>query len=822
MSLRWIFLILCVLLMASRAVAAEGMVLSEQERAWVASHPVVRIQMSSVLPPFEFRHDGRWQGLAYDHLMAACEQIGLRVEVTGLTWTEALGRIGAGDGVDLLLAVTSSPERARQMLLTRPYLAFPQVIIADRNRAFISALGDLRTATIAVERDYVMAGWLRRDLPHAHLLVVDDTPQALAAVATGRAEAYVGNLAVASYLIERKGLVNLGVVAPSGYGDDEFAMGVRTDWPELVALLDRAFAEMSHDQRQSLRQNWLAVRYEHGLRYGDVLLWVLAVAGVALVFIVQLRRMVKSGTAELAREVALRREREANLAEAQRIAHLGSWTSEIATGDLAWSAEAMRIFAWSSERRPSGADHLRMVHPDDRDRLVRHQGAVLAGDATNDIEYRIIRPDGEVRRLLQRCSLVRDDQGTPVRVQCIVLDITERKRAEDERARLEQSLRHAEKLRMVGQLAGGIAHDFNNLLAGITGHAELLQLALATESTPRADGMRRHASGILTAAGRAAAITAQLRIHTRREAVLTTTVDLHALIHETVELVRRGTDSTVEIRLVLQAARYVVVGDAALIQTALANLALNARDAMPTGGTLTIATELAEIAGEPPGAQGFDLRPGPHIVIAIADTGIGMDEAVRSRLFEPFFTTKAVGRGTGLGLANVHACVRSHHGAIAVESARGKGTTFHVYLPLSAQPVVVAKTTGLPEGGEGRILLVDDDATLREVSADMLRALGYTVEVADGGEAAEALLRTASASFALVIVGMHMPGMDGEPFIVRLRAIDPEVRVLLCSGAFRDGRTQSIAAADGFLQKPYDLAELADRVASTMRRPGSS
>jgi PAS domain S-box-containing protein len=807
-------LVLC-LGLAALTMAADSLTLSPTERDWVARHPVVRIQMSDVSPPFEFRADGRWQGLAYDSLLAACRRIGLQVQVTGMPWAKALEGVGTGTGVDLLLAVTSSPERASQMLLTKPYLAFPQVIIADRHHTFISGLADLRGSSIAVERDYVMEGWLRRDLPSARLLVVDDSLPALSAVATRRADAYVGNLAVASYLIDRHGLVNLGVAAPSGYGDEEFAMGVRKDWPELVALLDRAFAEMPPEELLKIRQPWLSVRYEHGLRYADIAMWVLIVSGVLLVFIVQLRRMVRHRTAELAHEVALRREREVHLAEAQRIAHLGSWTRNLASGGIVWSEEIRRIFGWPAGRPATAVEHLDVIHPEDRGRLAEHLRNVVEGGQPDDLEFRITRPSGEVRHLIQRCHLL-DGEGGERRVQGIVQDVTARKLAEDERVRLERSLQHAEKLRVLGQLAGGIAHDFNNMLGGITGHAELLKVAVAGGQALPAEHVRRHAAGILSAAERAAAITTQLRVHARRDGMDAAPVDVHVLISETAELVRRGAGPGIDVRLDLQSPASIVNGEAALIQTALANLAINARDAMPSGGILVISTGQVQLTGELAAGRSFGIKPGRHLTITVADNGAGMDAGVLTRLFEPFFTTKEYGKGTGLGLANVLACVRSHSGGIEVESRPGHGTTFRLYLPLAEISQVPARIQEVVHG-QGLILLVDDDPMLREVTSEMLRTLGYAVTVVEDGVHAEAAFRAQEPRFDLVIADMLMPGMDGRTLIGHLRAIDPRARILIASGAFEDGPAHPIAEADGFLEKPFDLIRLAQRVAETLR-----
>ncbi len=659
------------LLASAAAWGADDFALSPSEQAWVAAHPVVRIQMGDDSPPFEFRRDGRWQGLAYDHLLAACRRIGIRVEVQEITWEKALAGIATGDGLDLILAVTRSPERERQMLLTKGYLSFPQVIIADRHRRFISGLADLQQATVAVEHSYVMEEWLRRDLPQARLLTPNDTLPALQAVSVGRADAYVGNLATASWLIEQHGLVNLGVVAPSGYGDEEFAMGVRRDWPEFIGLLNRALAEMPDAERQTIRQRWLRVRYDHGLRPLDIALWVLGAASVLLLFIIQLRRMVAARTRDLAREVALRRQREEQLAEAQRIAHLGSWIRDLADGALETSPELRRIVGWPPDRPLTLAAFLEAVPAGDRERLMAVHRAEAEGRDPGDFDYRIIRPTGEVRHVLRRSTVVRDDTGRPVRILGVLLDITERNR-------LEERLRLAQRMESLGQLAGCVAHDFNNVLTGVLGYTELMRRR-TTEPA-----VLDFADRIAGAVGQATTLTTRLLTFARQGATTAEPFDAHDAIAAVVDLFQAARPGQIEVIRDLAARRHRLHGFAGQFQSSLLNLCINARDAMPDGGTLTIATATEPIS-DPVLFAPFQVAAGEYLRVTITDTGSGMEPAVLARCLEPLFTTKGE-RGTGLGLSSVQACIVEHHGALRIASAPGQGTCVSLWLPLADRP----------------------------------------------------------------------------------------------------------------------------------------
>jgi two-component system, cell cycle sensor histidine kinase and response regulator CckA len=668
----WIASVVLIVMGVSALRAAERLELTAAERAWIAEHPVVRIQMGDASPPFEFKAGGKWQGLAYDHLLAACDRLGLRVEVIDVTWEQALASISNGRGVDLLLAVTRSPEREQQMLLSKPYLAFPQVIVADRHRQFISGLADLRQATVAVERDYVMESWLRRDLPQARFFTARDSLDVLVGVSQGQADAYVGNLALASWLIEKHGLVNLGVVAPSGYGDEEFSLGVRRDWPELVSLLDRALDSLTDVERRDLRQRWLTVRYEFGLRPLDIALWVCVVAAVALLFIVQLRRMVNARTRELAREVELRREGEARVRRLIELApeaivlldpHSGRFIEANPEAERVYGVPRAQIIGaspegFSPELQPDGELS--------RDKAQRVTAEAMAGRQPI-FPWMHVHPDGtkvpcEVRLIALPW------EGTTV-IRCSVLDMRERQRH-------EEILRRTETLSSLGQLAGSIAHDFNNQLFGITGLAELIPRA-PTKEKAEALTNKLHA-----AIQQARELTGRLLAFARRGNESPVLVDVHVPTTSAIELFVASRPGAIEVVQNLRAEQSTVRGFPSLLQNAILNLCFNARDAMAGTGRIEIRSEnrsldeaaLASLAPYP-------LKPGEYLHLTVKDHGLGMTPEVLARCREPLFSTKG-DKGTGLGLSGVHNCMLTHGGAVHIDSVPGRGTEVHLWLPL--------------------------------------------------------------------------------------------------------------------------------------------
>jgi PAS domain S-box-containing protein len=392
-------------------------------------------------------------------------------------------------------------------------------------------------------------------------------------------------------------------------------------------------------------------------------------------------------------------------------------------------------------------------------------------------------------------------------------DISERKQA-------EERLRQGQKMDAIGQLAGGVAHDFNNMLGGISGAAELLLLQLPVDAP-----QRKYARTILEAAGHAADLTGKLLAFSRKGRVVSSTLDLHAPIRAAIALLERSIDRRIRIETDFASAALRVVGDAALLQSMFLNLALNARDAMPEGGTLRFASGTMVLDAAACGRLAPAVAPGDYHFVEVSDTGHGMTSEVQRQIFEPFFTTKGVGKGTGLGLAAVYGTVREHQGVITVESRPGAGTRFRIHLPAAAEGQADAAVAGerVVRGG-GRILVVDDEALIRELARESLELLGYEVLTAANGSQAIETFRRAPEAVALVILDMVMPELNGRDTFLRLREIDPAVRVLFSSGYAREEKMSDLLAlgAMGFVQKPYRIADLSVAVARALGSEGGA
>ena len=421
-------------------------------------------------------------------------------------------------------------------------------------------------------------------------------------------------------------------------------------------------------------------------------------------------------------------------------------------------------------------------------------------------DFRLVRADQEVRDV----ELAATADFLPGSHLVVLRDITERRQ-------LEAQLRQSQKMEAVGRLAGGIAHDFNNLLAVISGYTELLLPSLSAEGPQRA-----RAQGILSAVDRAAGLTRQLLAFSRRQVLQPKVFDLNAVVAEVAKMARRLIGEDVELLTHLDPQLGRLKADPGQIEQVLMNLLVNARDAMPQGGTVSVETGNvvldAAYVREHLGA-----RPGRFVVLRVSDTGFGMSPETQRHIFEPFFTTKEKGKGTGLGLATVYGIVKQSDGYIWVDSQPGHGTRFQIFLPrVDAQAETVSPVvTDTDLGGTETVLLVEDEEMLRSMAQEILVASGYHVLTASSGEEAMAVAGAHAGPIHLLLTDVVMPGMSGRQLARRLKPLRPETRVLYASGYTDDAIVQHGVLEPGaaFLQKPFTLAALSQKVREVLRSP---
>ncbi|MGH3103162.1 MAG: PAS domain S-box protein, partial [Gaiellaceae bacterium] len=521
--------------------------------------------------------------------------------------------------------------------------------------------------------------------------------------------------------------------------------------------------------------------------------------------------------ADAQRELEERREAEEALRKSQELyrAIVESSADVIALLDLDGTALYVspaheRVLGYRQDEL-IGRAVLEHVHPDDVERAAVTIAASVGGEAQrSETVTRFRHKDGHWIDMEGVTSVVRNEAGEPEMILTIARDVTERNRAAEDKAKLEEELRQAQKMEAVGRLAGGVAHDFNNLLTAITGYGDLA-LARLDEDSPA----RRNVEEMKRAGERAAALTRQLLAFSRKQVLQPKVLDLNDVVGGLEGMLARVLGEDVELATGLEPELGRTRADPGQIEQVVLNLAINARDAMPRGGRLTITTSNVELddffVAVHPGAT-----PGQFVQLAVSDTGEGMDRETLGRVFEPFFTTKPPGQGTGLGLSTVYGIVSQTGGQIWAYSEPGRGTAFKVYLPrvwdVAADREEQRAQPGL--GGTETVLLVEDEAIVRSLVREMLERAGYTVlEAADGDEAA-ALADEHAGAIDLLMTDVVMPGVGGQQLAARMLQERPGLRVLFTSGYTEAAiMHHGVLAPDtAFLEKPFTAVDLGRKV----------
>jgi PAS domain S-box-containing protein len=529
-----------------------------------------------------------------------------------------------------------------------------------------------------------------------------------------------------------------------------------------------------------------------------------------------LEEEVAKRTAALTAEIAARERAQAELAEALREGQsiMETVPDVLYTLDLdgklvKWNRRlesATGLSAASLRNSPLAA----LVAEEERSALAEAvRDAYQKGLA--ELTAHLLTRDGSVIAYGWTAAPLKDAGGQVVGLTGVGRDLSEHRR-------LEEQLRQSQKMEAVGQLAGGVAHDFNNLLMVITGHGELMRRRLG-EDDPRRRGLEE----MLRAAERAAALTHQLLAFSRKQVLNPSVIDLNAVVADMDKLLRRLIGEDVELVTSLAPGLGSVRADRTQIEQVVVNLAVNARDAMPRGGKLTLETANVELDDGYASAD-IGVRPGPYVMIAVSDTGLGMDEATRARIFEPFFTTKEPGRGTGLGLSTVHGIVKQSGGEIWVYSEPGRGTTFKVYVPRSSERAALVRprpaSAEAPRGSE-TVLLVEDDEPVRALVCEALEEHGYAVLRASNGGEGLLVAERFEGPIHLVVTDVVMPDTTGPELAERLATRRPEIRILFLSGYTDDAivRHGLLAPGMSFLQKPFTPQALARRVREVLDAP---
>jgi PAS domain S-box-containing protein len=453
-----------------------------------------------------------------------------------------------------------------------------------------------------------------------------------------------------------------------------------------------------------------------------------------------------------------------------------------------------------------------------RDDVIRATQLSIQGMEQPSYEVKLRHKNGTVFTFEVKEYPIFNDYGEPVGVEGLARDITARKRADAERDALQEQLLQSQKMEAVGQLAGGIAHDFNNILAVMLGSAELVLRRIPTD-----DPNRERVQKILDSGRRAKDLTLQMLTFSRKDKLHVQSVPINELTEELTDMLQRGISKKIVIKKDFSPEPPIVTVDVNQVIQALLNICINASDAMGKAGTLTIATS-EETVSESVARGVSGAKPGAYGVVTVRDTGPGIPQDVKARIFEPFFTTREQGKGTGLGLSVALGIIHNHEGFITVDSEPDKGACFKVFLPIGTEESRIAKRAASPvqEHKQGAtVLLIDDNAEFLQMGEDILTVLGYKAIKARSGREALSLYSDHRGRVDLVILDMMMPEMDGSDVFDALTSLDPQVKIVLCSGYSLEGVAGRLLkdGAAAFLQKPFDIKEFSEILSHVVSSP---
>ena len=473
---------------------------------------------------------------------------------------------------------------------------------------------------------------------------------------------------------------------------------------------------------------------------------------------------------------------------------------------------AFNNFGYTQQDLKKGLKSFDMIIPKDRERAQDNVTKILTGEKSGINEYTALRKDGSIFPVMIHSAPI-FKEGKPVGLRGFMVDITDRKKAEEERRKLEVQFQQAQRFEALGTLAGGIAHDFNNLLMNIQGNTSLMLFEI--EGThPFFEPLKKIEKQVKSGAQ----LTRQMLGYARKGKFNVKSVDLNQIVDESADTFGR-TRKEITIYREFDNDLFPVEADQGQIEQVLLNLYVNAADAMPGGGKLILKTKNETHLNIK--SNHYDPRPGKYVQLTITDSGTGIDNQTLERIFDPFFTTKGMGRGTGLGLASVYGIIKSHDGYIDVTSEKGHGTTFTIFLPASENDVEgTADTAAKLIKGSGTLLVVDDEELVLKVGVNMLEKLGYTVLGAKNGTEAVDIFKANKDKIQMVILDIIMPDMGGGEVYDKIKAINPEVKVLLSSGYSVDGQAIELLerGCDGFMQKPFTMEELSGKITQIMKK----
>jgi PAS domain S-box-containing protein len=819
-------ILVCFLAATQPVLAQSGGFLTAEERSWLAAHPRIRLAPDPDFPPVEFFDEkGAYRGIAAENLALIEKNLGVQFEVQHLkSWDEVIANAKNREA-DLLGAATETPQRLAYLLFTRPFIELPAVIIVRDRVVGSLTLDDLAGMRVAVVSSYGVHDYLVNHYPRLRLDPVPNAETGLRKVSFGLVDAFVEVVAIASYTIERTGITNLRIAGDSGFVY-RLAFAVRSDWPELRSILDKSLSQIAPSQKMAIQSEWIHLRDDSKGPRKEI--WLAILGAVTLVTLLvlaanlSLRKLVRRRTRELQKELGERRAAEAALLQSEATLTSILKTAPAGIGmvrgdDLVWVSDPMvEMTGYSREELTSQGSQLLYEEVEESQRVDRLQRQQIHERGLSAIDTRWKRKGGRIIDVHLRSNTLEAGSFTQSIIFTAV-DVSDLKRAEQDRKALEAQVQHVQKLESLGLLAGGIAHDFNNILAAVMGNADLALLDLPA-------GSRVHdcVADIVKASKHAADLCGQMLAYSGKGRFVIGQVDLSRLVREMTHMLEVSTSKKAVVQYHLASDLPSIEADSTQIRQVVMNLVTNASEAVgDRNGLVVISTGTRECDRAYLKETYLDEShtEGLYCFLEVSDTGCGMDEKTRTRIFDPFFTTKFSGRG--LGLAAVLGIVRGHRGAIKVYSEPDKGTTVRVLFPACELPASEATDLSRPEEewrGSGTVLVIDDEESVLQVSQRMLERMGFSVLTARDGRQGIEVFRRHLGTIVCVLLDLTMPQMDGEETLVELRRIRDGVHIILSSGYNEQVLTQRSVGQGlaGFIQKPYRYVDLAAKMSEVL------
>lgn len=792
--------------------------LSPRERAWLTAHDgQIRLGPDPAAPPLDFFDEaGNYRGLTADYVRLIEQKLGFRFKIVRMpSWDAALQSARSGE-IDVVCAAKRTTERDKYLLFTKPFIHIPEVIVTRKEWDTTVSMEDLRGKKVTMVEGYAVLEIVETQYPWLDIETSENDLDGLLKVSFNRSDAMIIDLTMAAYLIEKKGIGNLRV---AGYSDIIIDLGFasRKDLPILNSILEKGLALVTPEERQSIFNKWIHLGLKPFYKTKSFWLVLAVILSIPIIIILgilawsrSLKHQVAQRTARLNESLGQLRESETRFRTLvenipgvfYRCACDKDWTIDFISPEV----EALTGYPPSDFVQNQVRSLASIVHPDDAQTVEEVVHQAVAKKTKFTVEYRVMTSRGEPCWVFEKGQGYYDESGQLVCLEGVIVDVTERKRAEEALRVSEEKLARLEKMESLGLMAGGIAHDLNNILSGIVSYPELLLLDLPEESP-----LTKPLKLILDSGLRASDIVADLLTIARGAAAVKEVTNLNSIIEEYLKSAEHkaivAKNSAIDFKVTLEADPLQLRCSATHIKKCLMNLVINAVEAIKGTGTITISSANRYLEKT---LKGYSyINKGEYVVVSVSNDGPQIPSKDLARIFEPFYTKKMNAQsGTGLGLAVVWNTVQNHDGYTEVRSDQNQ-TVFELYFPVTREaPAGVAEEIPLEEylGGGEKILVVDDEPVQTEIASAMLARLRYNVEAVSSGE--EAIEYLQHHPVDLVVLDMIMPrGISGCETYEKIIQIHPGQKAIIASGfsESEDVKRAQRLGAGRYIKKPYTL-----------------